>query len=216
MYVHFNLFCNDRTQWKLHKLFRYKLREWKELVERAVLTYHYNKPPQPDCLYVCLDIPSVKEPLERTVMLSEDVKNKVPHQIMDFIIATCRKHHIKFDVIDYHHSLEVGKAPLAYENASIEEILRFASIGTGIAIETLDRFEEDENAWRWDEDLAKFVYKRLKAKLNVENLKEDYKWWYQALHFVANPLGFHQNWLIFPHLNRATKRIKFILDKANG
>jgi len=198
VYIHFNLFCNDETQWKLHRLFRHKLREWKGLVERVVLTYHYNNPPKPDCLYVCLDIPSVEQPLERTVFLSEDIKKQIPRQIMGFISTTCQDYCVKFDVLDYYHSLEVNKAPLSYEDASIEEILRFASIGSEIAIEILDRFEEDQDVWRWDKDLATFVYRRLKTELNVENLTEDYKWWNQALHFAANPLGFHQNWFIFP------------------
>lgn len=216
MYIHFNLFCNDERQWKLHRLCRHKFREWKGLVERVVLTYHYNNPPDPDCLYVCLDIPSVEEPQERTVMLSEDIRKQIPGQIMDFISTTCQDYGVKFNAIDYYYSLEVSEAPLSYENASVEEILRFASIGSEIAIGILNRFEKDQDAWRLDKDLARFVYRRLKAELDVENLEADYKWWYQALHFVANPLGFHQDWLVFPHFNRAIERIKYILDRANG
>ena len=89
-----------------------------------------------------------------------------------------------------------------YDGAPIEEVLRFASVGTKIAFEVLDHLETDENIWRSDMELSRFIFLRLKDELGAE-----YEWMNWALHFVCNPLLIPEGFIVSPHLRRAIETI---------
>ena len=186
LWVHFNLLCNYRTQRRLHNIFRHKIKDWKKrgLVREAVLTYHFHKPPIPtDSLYVCLDIPTVKEPRKRSIHLSTEAIEQTPSEIMNCIRKICVGNQIKLEIMDYEFLLKHNKAWEAYRMAPVKEIIRFASVGTKIALQILDLVEIGEAPWASDKELAIFILTELKKELG-----ENYFWLPEAFHFVCNPL----------------------------
>lgn len=91
-------------------------------------------------------------------------------------------------IIDYELNIienESGKR--FYRNASMEEILRFASAGTDIALhvleqETLSRYLKSSDV-ESQSKLATYIYSALENKLG-----KNYFWLREAFHFVCNPL----------------------------
>lgn len=198
LFIHFNLLCNAQTQMRLYRTFRKSLKDWKGsgLVARVVLTYHFNNPPESDYLQVCLDVPTVKEPNEPRVEVSQETMALIPSSIMEHVHKVCREYHIEVRVFNYRVQVEAAKKNKEekqepyYNGASVEEILRFASIGTQIAIEVFERLEENENVWSQDIELAGFVKSRLEDELG-----QSYTWVNWAWHFVCNPLLINEGYL---------------------
>jgi len=190
LWIHFNLPCGREVQQRLHNIFRHKIKDWekRELVKGAVLTYHFQNDPT-DSLYVCLDIPSVKEPTKRSVQLPNETIEQTPSEIIGTMKQICGQNQIKLEIRDYE--LETREAKIRkesqgipyYRGAPVEEILRFASVGTKIALQVLDLLETGERHWTSDKELACFVLSRLK-----EELGENYFWLPEGWHFVCNPL----------------------------
>jgi len=179
-------------------MFRHKIREWREsrLIERTVLTYQSHAPPkQTDSLYVCLDIPTVAKPTEPTYEISEDTKRQIPLPIVQCINDVCQENRITPKIIDYVLEVKVVKknnearGVIWYDGAPVDQIVRFASIGTQVALEILDRLERFKNSWNRDFELADHVYSRLEDELEL-----GYRWERDAFHFVCNSLGlpYHQ------------------------
>ena len=65
----------------------------------------------------------------------------------------------------------------------MKEILRFASVGTKIALQILHVVEDGERPWSSDKELANFILSQL-----TEELGENYFWLREAFHFMCNPL----------------------------
>ena len=204
MWVHFNLLCGREVQWKLHKIFRQKIKDWEKqtLVKGAVLTYHFGDPQATDTLYVCLDIPAVKTTDERNVQLSEENIEQIPSQILNSIKQVCSENQVTLKIRDYELVLQKQKARNEsqgkpyYRGAPVEEILRFASVGTKIAVQMLDLVETGERPWVSHRQLANFILSELKKELG-----ESYFWLREGFHFVCNPLLLNDSylWTLIPH-----------------
>lgn len=189
MWIRFNLPCDGLTQQKLHKIFRQNIKEWesKDLVNGAVLTYHFGNPTRdPETLYLCLDVTAVHLPNVRKLQLSDETISQIPSEIMNKIAQVCKENQIKLDIIDYEFNITSGNSAKYYRDAPTEEILRFASIGTKIAINLLDKVENHEimlNNFSEFKELADEILWRLK-----EELGDNYFWLREAFHFVCNPM----------------------------
>ena len=212
MYIHFDLPCDRQTQKRLHQKFRHRINEWKRLgvVSRAVLTYHYSHPPKPsDSLYVCLDIPAVVKTTKQEVELSQEKLKQIPLLIMQYISEICHENRIKLRITDFKLETEQAKKSKEkrgedyYDGAPIEDVLRFASVGTKIAFEVLDYLEANQRFWRSDMELSRFIFLRLKDELGA-----DYEWMDWALHFVCNPLLIPEGFIVSPRLRQAIETIR--------
>lgn len=233
LWVHFNIRCHRDTQIILHSIFRQNIIDWERtgLIQGAVLTYHFQTPRSPrDSLYVCLDIPSVKEPETRTPQLTDETMRQIPQEILNSIKMTCEENGIavEYDAkkppenrlisLDYEYNQRRSASKLGsnyYHGASVDEVLKFASVGTKIAIQILSTLENDEHPWKTDKELALYIVSRLR-----EELGDSYPWIDDAFHFVSNPLLVNEIYLrcvitnrinvIFPssELNRLLKHAK--------
>jgi hypothetical protein len=159
------------------------------IAHRAVMTFHFN--PQPllsDSLYVCLDIPAT------------DSLEQIPSQIMQYLDEVCHRYDVKLNISDYKSDIEQNKRSAEqqglnyYDDAPVEEILRFASVGTSVAFEVLEQLEEGNRSTSWDDgEISKFIFKRL-----TKEFGSGYKWIDWALHFVCNPLLIPENIIVSP------------------
>jgi hypothetical protein len=200
LWVRFNFPCDRSIQQRLLKIFRQEIKDWenRNLVKGAILTYHFKTPSVPgDSLYVCLDIPAVKTPYERSVQLPEETISQIPSRIINKITQVCNENLVKLDIImDYEFdvassrecAIKAGKS--YYRNAPTEEIIRFASTGTKIALNLFDMIENQEITLTNHEKLAGDILSRLK-----EELGDNYFWLREAFHFVCNPMLFDDAYL---------------------
>lgn len=220
LWVHFNLLCGLEAQHRLHHVFRHKIENWEkqELVKGTVLTYHFHRPRVPtDSLYVCLDIPAVKEPRKRSIQLSSEAIEQIPSEIMSSMKQICSQNQIKLEIKDYEFAIRKEKARKEsqdvpyYRGASVEEILRFASVGTKIALQILDLVETGEPHWTLDKELASFILSRLKKELG-----ENYFWLPEGWHFVCNPLLLPDSYMwILAHADTSTEALDFLYQRSS-
>jgi hypothetical protein len=191
MFIHFDLPCDRKMQHKLHQMFRHKIAEWKKvgLVSRAILTYHYHTPSvSSDSLYVCLELPTVTGEAAEEKLSRETIAG-IPSQISEFFDRVCKENHVSCKAIGYITEIQRAKRSCEqrgetyYDGAPIEETIRFASLGTEIAMEVLDLLETGRAPWSQDSELSEFIFSRLRRELGP-----DYGWMNRALHFVCNPL----------------------------
>jgi len=196
MWVHFNFLCNADTQIKLHKIFRRKVSKWQgSLIDGCVLTYHFNNPPNPDSLYVCLNILSMNPPASRTKDLSEAQKNKIPKEIQNTMTELASQYlvnpNLDMQVRDYEFDLRNPNTLAIYKASSTEEILNFASKGTEIALEILEDDKTKNQTWKNDNEIAVYIMKLINERLTTQNERNNW------LHFICNPLGL---WNLEPYL----------------
>jgi hypothetical protein len=215
LWFHFNLPCGRETQLKLHKIFRHKIKEWEGqgLVKGAVLTYHFENKPT-DSLYVCLDISTIKETHEHVQLPNATIK-QIPFEIMSCIEQVCSENQIDLEIRDYELAIREAKKEKEsqgepyYRGASVEEIIRFASVGTKIAFQILNSLESGEHRWGTDHELARFILSRLR-----EELGDNYFWLPEGWHFVCNPLLLQDLYMInlahINHVNFDTKALDFL------
>jgi hypothetical protein len=184
-------------------MFRHKIAEWKEagLVSRAVLTYHYNIPSVPsDSLYVCLDLAAVAGEAAEAELSWETI-GKIPSQISEYFDRVCQENHVGYKAIGYMAEMQRAKRSSEqrgkpyYDGAPVEEIVRFATLGTEIATEVLDLLETGRVSWRQDAELSDFIISRLRRELG-----SDYRWMDWALHFVCNPLRIREDAVSVPRI----------------
>lgn len=203
MFIHFDLPCAGETQKKLHRVFRPKIREWKKagLVDRAVLTYHYHTPPVPsDSLYVCLELPALGEAVASEVQVSQEIMKQIPLHMVEYFDRVCEENCVKYTVRNYWAEIERNKISSEqrgesyYDGAPVKEIVRFASIGTEIAMEVLDLLETGRASWCQDTELSDFIFMRLGHELG-----SNYRWMDLALHFVCNPLRIPEDLIVLAH-----------------
>ena len=139
MWIRFDLQCDRDSQQALHKQFRRSIAEWQnmKLVNGAVLTYHFNTPRQPeDSLYLCLDIPAVPTPQERSLRLPHATLQQIPAEITSIITENCKPYSVNLETMDYEYDIIASECSSKfYRNAPTNEILRFASTGTKIALQ---------------------------------------------------------------------------------
>ncbi len=200
LWIRFNLPCDGLTQQRLHKIFRQEIKEWerKDLVKGAVLTYHFGDPKRdPEILYLCLDVPAVQAPQERNVQLFSETISQIPSEMLNEITQICSQNQIELGMLDYEfdiasareRAIKTGESSKYYRDAPTEEILRFASVGTKIAISLLDEMESrkitiDDYVEVADlRELANSILSRLKKELG-----ENYFWLPEAFHFTCNPM----------------------------
>jgi hypothetical protein len=187
MWVHFNLVCDKKKQKQLHKMLRSRIKELNasKIIDGAVLTYHDDYPP---CLYLCLEILSLKPPKNRSKLLSEESVRKIPEAVKDAIREAVRTYDDPFlerlEVLDYEVELMCNNAPFAYGGASIHEILQFASKGTAVALKILDDSRTKRKTWKSDRAIAEHIMKLLNESLTTPLAQL-----LRKLHFVCNPLG---------------------------
>jgi hypothetical protein len=192
LWVHFDFKSKVDMQIKLHKIFRSLVLKWRNsLINGCVLTYHFESPRTPDdSLYACLSIPSMNPPTSRGMYLSEEQKKQIPQEIQDAMADLSRflinPQQDKLEIKDYEFELNKPETLSSY-NASVAEILNFASKGTEIALELLNDNRTKQLSWRNDGELASTVKQRIDASLVSENERS----W--GLHFVCNSmcLGTH-------------------------
>jgi hypothetical protein len=104
----------------------------------------------------------------------------------------CIENQIKFELIDYEFSIEKAKESNEskghdyYRGAPVEEVLRFASVGTQIALQIMETLEAGEKPWASNKELAKFILSQLRTELG-----ENYFWLREGFHFVCNPINIH-------------------------
>ena len=205
------------TQIRLHDSFRRKMKELKVsgTAGRAVMTFHFNNPPTPDYLSVCLDVPSIQEPTEPKVEVEPAMMN-LHSLIIDYVNEVCRQNQIEMKTYNYRLEIEEQKKVMEekgepyYDGAPVDEILRFASIGTQIALDVLNSLEQNRNIWDQDLELAKFVESRLQSEFGLE-----YTWIEWAWHFACNPLLINEGYLttiLNAHSNQA---LNAILSRLN-
>jgi len=115
---------------------------------------------------------------------------------MTSITEVCAQNDVRLEVKDYEFVLIENRASEQYRNAPVEEILRFASIGTKIDLETLALEETGEQPWISNKGKADFIMASLKCELG-----NDYYWLWEAFHFVCNPLRLND--LVFWNLAHA-------------
>jgi len=198
--------CGKETQIRLHKIFRPKISDWKKskLIDGAVLTYHFYIPRAPtDSLYVCLNIPSVKLPRNRSKLISEETAKQIPEEIKETMKKIVSENLTdlfteRLETIDYEFELTCNNAPSEYGGAPIEEILEFASIGTEIALEILDNHKTKNKTWENDKDIADAIIQNINKRLTTQR-KRNY-----GLHFVCNPLSL---WGLESYLLSITNRL---------
>jgi hypothetical protein len=213
LFIHFNLLCNRDTQIRFHNRIRKKLKEWRGsgLVARAVLTYHFNNPPDPDYLQLCLDIPTIEEPPESKTEVSRETLNLIPSAIIEYINKLSSENAVETKVFNYRLVIEAQKKYKEekhepyYNGASVEQILRFASVGTRIAVEVLDQLGEEENTWNHDMELSEFIKSRLESEFGHNYLWLDWAW-----HFVCNPLLLPEGYLTALAASRSNPALKIL------
>ena len=188
MWIHFNFLCDIHTQIKLHKAFRSKVSEWKgSLVNGSVLTYHFQLPRTPsDSLYVCLNIPSMSPPTKRNLLFSEEQITRLPREIRDTMAELSSQYFIeprldRLEIRDYEFNIDKPETLSSY-NATVEEILNFASEGTEIALELLNDDRTKKQAWRNDKELANTISRLVNERLTT---KIERHW---GIHFVCNSM----------------------------
>lgn len=204
MFIHFDLPCDGEKQTKLHRVFRLKIREWKKagLVNRVVLTYHYHTPSVPsDSLYVCLELPALVEAAASEVQVSQEIMEQIPSHVVEYFEHVRQEESITYRVTNYWAEIEHNKRSSEqtgqsyYDGAPVEEIVRFASIGTEIAMEVLDLLETGGASWCQDSELSDFILMRLGHELG-----SNYRWMDLALHFVCNPLRLPEDLIVMTHM----------------
>lgn len=218
MWVHFNLLCGREVQHRLHNAFRQKIANWEKgrLVNGAVLTFHY-KNHSSDSLYVCLNLPRVKKPIERETRLPRKAIEQIPLEIMRTLKQICSENDVELVIKDYEFALRKQKAKSEsegkpyYRGAPVEEILRFASVGTKIALKILDAVEAGEESWAFDKELAVSIVSQLQDELG-----KGYFWLPEACHFVCNPLLLSEPYLwTLAHSDTSTKALEFLRRRVS-
>jgi len=172
----------------------------------------------------------MKEPETRSSQLTDETMRQIPQEISSSIKTTCKENGIvveyddkappenRLDIRDYDYNLRRNASKLGskfYHGASVDEVLKFASVGTKIAIQILSALENDECPWKTDKELAFYIVSRLRDELG-----DGYLWTDGAFHFVCNPLLINEIYLrrlitnqitvTYPssELNRLLKRLR--------
>lgn len=217
MWVHFNLPCGREVQHRLHSVFRHRIANWekKRLANGAVLTFHYRNHSS-DSLYVCLNLPRVKEPNERETRLTGEAIEQIPLEIMSALKQICSDNDVELVIKDYEFALRKQKARSEsegksyYRGAPVKEILHFASVGTKIALKILDMVEAGEEYWASDKDLATYITSQLQDELG-----RGYFWLPEASHFVCNPLLLSEPYLwTLAQSATSTKALEFLRKRV--
>jgi hypothetical protein len=189
LWIHYNFLCDLDTQITLHKIFRPNISEWANvgLATRYVLTYHFHLPfrKERDSLYLCLEIPSVRLPSSRSNLVPEEILEQIPVEIKNTIIQTASKYLTdsnidRIEIKDYEFNLTTGNAPSTYHGAPVEEILKFASIGTDIALETLRNPKTTDETWKTDRQITDSINKVIQKRL----ISDRERYW--GLDFACN------------------------------
>jgi len=115
----------------------------------------------------------------------EETLDQIPAEIRNTIKQMTFEHLTnpqldKLEAIDYEWDLTSRNASAKYNNAPIEEILRFASKGTEIALKILDNNKTRNWTWVIDGKIVDSIKKRIQENLILDRKR---KW---GLHFVCN------------------------------
>jgi hypothetical protein len=89
----------------------------------------------------------------------------------------------KLEIRDYEFDIN-NPETLALYNASVQEILNFASKGTQIALELLNDDRTKKQSWRNDKELATTINQLVHERLTT---KSERHW---GIHFVCNSMCF--------------------------
>jgi hypothetical protein len=160
----------------------------RNLIDGSVLTYHYTYPLRAytDSLYLCLNVLSMSEPKTRGIQLSEESVKEIPKEIMNVVKSAEQVFDNPFldrvNIIDYEIELKRNNAPSKYDGAPIDEIIRFASKGTEIALEILGDDKTKYQEWIDDNEIAEHIKELIDKRLTTPRERG------HALHFVCNPL----------------------------
>ena len=160
MYIHFDLYCNHEKQEKVYQKLRNKIQQWmaQGLVQRAVMTFHFLN----GSLYVCLDISAVQESY-KLKLTAEDMRH-IPEEIINSIKKISEENNVKLDITNYTVEVQNAKKQSEidckpyYDNAPVNEILNFASIGTEIAFEVYQTIKDNKDVWTTDNELSTYTF----------------------------------------------------------
>jgi hypothetical protein len=158
-------------------------------IDGVVMTYHSGLLPRTptDSLYVCLNIPIVNTPTFRSKIISESTIKQIPEEIKTtmqvLFLENLNLETDSLELIDYEFELlHITNAPTKY-NASLEEILNFASKGTEIALELLNDDRTKNKIWSTDKNLSETILRLINQRLTTQIEKK------QGLHFVCNSMA---------------------------
>jgi hypothetical protein len=126
--------------------------------------------------------------MSRTIYLSEEQKTQLPKEIRDTVTELSLQYLVnpnsdKLEMRDYEFSINKPET-LSLYNASVKEILNFASKGTEIALELLNDSRTRQQNWRNDKELVSVINQLIHERLTTENERN----W--GLHFVCNSMCF--------------------------
>jgi hypothetical protein len=127
-------------------------------------------------------------PAIRSTYLSEEQKAKIPKEIRDAMKELSSQHLVnpdldKLEVRDYEFDINKPET-LSLYNASVGEILNFASKGTEIALQLLEDNKTKQLDWRNDKELVAAINQLIHERLTTENERN----W--GLHFACNSMCF--------------------------
>ncbi|MCJ7635597.1 hypothetical protein MUP77_24805 [Candidatus Bathyarchaeota archaeon] len=102
----------------------------------------------------------------------------------------------KLEVLDYEWEMISWNSSKDYDNAQIEEIIRFSSKGTEIALEILNSSKTRNKTWETDRTIVDSINKRIQ-----ENLVSDRERHF-GLHFACNSAFLERD-----HIEKIIRRI---------
>jgi len=117
--------------------------------------------------------------------VAKETLEQIPTEIRNTIEQVTLEHLTnpqldKLEARDYEWELISGNASRQYNNASIEEILRFASKGTEIALGILSNDRTRNGTWGTDGKIVDSINKRIQEDLISDRERT------LGLHFVCN------------------------------
>lgn len=116
------------------------------------------------------------------MFLSDETIRQIPIEIRNCIQGICQEHHIQEQFRDFWEEIEQAKRTKGeeyYDGIPLEDLVKYASVGTEIAFQLLEQLEEGSNL----DSGIELVLSRL-----LEELGADYGYRHIAYHFVSNPL----------------------------
>ena len=103
--------------------------------------------------------------------LSWETIEEIPSQISEYFDRVCQESHVGYKAIGFVAKIQHARisseqrGETHYDGAPVEEIVRFATLGTKIATEVLDLLETSRASWRQDAELSDFIISRPRREL---------------------------------------------------
>jgi hypothetical protein len=127
----------------------------------------------------------------RSLLISKEQTTQLPREILDTMTELSSRYFSnprldRLEIRDYEFDINKPET-LALYNASVGEILNFASKGTEIALELLNDDRTKKKTWANDKELATIISQLVHERLTT---KSERHW---GVHFVCNSMCFTTN-----------------------